>query len=144
MADAASLTDAIALLNLYQTQYTQTDKLWNYFGTVTLAVLAFSLGSERATKTFKEAGVIVGGYVLFCVGNFSALSKAHAQLIEFAGHAQRGARSAGVAMEHLMPLPLPELTGFYWCVVAAVGMGILAISGWRQPARRGRSGRSDA
>ncbi len=37
---------ATELLGVYQTQYAQTDKLWSYFGTVTLAVLAFTLGSK--------------------------------------------------------------------------------------------------
>ena len=119
------------MLELYQTQYTQTDKLWGYFGTVTLAVLAFSLGSEKATKSMKEAGIIIIGYLVFCFGNYSALYKAQAQLIEFSTYASNAAKLAGIPFKHLAPFELAWLTGFYWCVVAAVSIGIILITRWR-------------
>ena len=132
MAENSFLSDAIALLNLYQTQYTQTDKLWGYFGTVTLAVLAFALGSEKATKTIKEAGLVITGYLVFCIGNFMALFKAQEQLCEFAAHAKKAADKAQIPFEHLAPLTLSNITWFYWCVVVAVSIGIMAITWWRR------------
>lgn len=128
---AEPINNAISLLELYQTQYTQTDKLWGYFGTVTLAIIAFSLGSEKATKTMKEASIVIAGYVVFCFGNYSALSKAQEQLIEFATHASDAANAAGIPFKHLAPFDLAWLSGFYWCVVAAVSIGIVLISRWR-------------
>lgn len=44
MADSLSLKET---LDIYQTQYTQVDKLWSYFGTFTLAILGFTIGSEK-------------------------------------------------------------------------------------------------
>jgi hypothetical protein len=117
---------------LYQAQYTQTDKLWGYFGTVTLAILAFALGSDKATRTVKEAGIVITGYLVFCSGNFKALFKAQEQLDEFARHAIEKADKAGIPFEHLDPLSPDSIIWFYWCVVVAVSIGIMAITWWRR------------
>jgi len=128
----SAVTNAISLLDLYQTQYSQTDKLWGYFGTVTLAVLAFSLGSEKATKTIKESGLIIAGYFIFCIGNFMALSKAQEQLEEFAFYAIDASKKAGIPFNNLEPFNLNYITWFYWCVAVAVFIGIIVITWWRQ------------
>lgn len=128
MQEINSIADAVALLNLYQTQYTQTDKLWGYFATITLAVLAFVLGSEKATKTKKEAGLIVTGYFVFCIGNYSALSKAQEQLSIFAKHAMTYANKAGIPFNNLQPFDINFLSWFYWAVVISVSIGVLFIT----------------
>jgi len=126
------LTTAISLIELYHTQYAQTDALWGYFGTVTLAILAFTIGADRATKSFREAGTIVGGYLLFCTGNFSALSKAQLQLREFAKHAMEAAQSARIPLTELEPFSVENLSIFYWIVVSVVCIGILIITWLRR------------
>lgn len=68
---------AFNLYNMYQDQYSQVDKLWNYFGIVSLAVAGFTLGNEKATKSITEPIVIILGYLAFCVGNYLALIKGH-------------------------------------------------------------------
>ncbi len=131
MQETNLIADAVALLNLYQAQYTQTDKLWGYFATVTLAVLAFALGSEKATKTKKEASLIVIGYLVFCIGNYSALSKAQEQLNIFAKHAMTYASKAGIPFNNLQPFDTTCLSLFYAAVVISVSIGILFITRWR-------------
>lgn len=117
--------------DLYQTQYSQVDKLWSYFGTITLAVLGFSIGSDKATKSIKEAAIIIFGYLVFCAGNFKALSHAQEQLVDFAGMAMRAANAKGIEMKSLEPLSTSSMSWFYWCVVVAVCAGIAFIT-WRR------------
>ena len=131
MSDINLIADASALLNLYQTQYTQTDKLWGYFTTITLAILGFAIGSEKATKTLKESSLIVGGYIIFCIGNYSALSKAQEQLIVFASHATEYSIKAGIPFTNLHPFNVEWLSYFYFSVVASVSASIIAINRWR-------------
>jgi hypothetical protein len=134
MAEFLSLKDAF---DLYQTQYSQVDKLWSYFGTVTLAVLGFSIGSDKATKSIKEAAIIIVGYLMFCVGNFKALLLGQKQLIDFAHIAMEVAKAKGIIVESLEPLSTSAVSQFYWCVVAAVCVGIAFIT-WRRQVERQR------
>jgi hypothetical protein len=78
------MTKLKGALDLYLAQYTVSDKLWAYFSMVTIAVLGFSIGSDKVSKSFLEASIVVSGYVVFCVGSYSALSLLQVQLIQFA------------------------------------------------------------
>lgn len=118
-------------LDLYSSQYGATDKLWSYFSSITLAVLGFSVASDKVSKSFVEATVVVLGYVIFCFGNFSALYLSHSQLIEFAALVQPIADKYQVKLTTLTPLPLCSIAGFYWSTVVAVCGGILFIT-WRR------------
>lgn len=129
MEPTLGLKDA---LDIYQTQYGQVDLLWNYFSVVTLAVLGFAIGSEKATASLREASLIVAGYLVFCIGNASALFLGHGQLIEFARLAIAAGQRQGLDMAYLAPLPTGEIRAFYWAVVASVCLGVLAISHWRR------------
>jgi len=129
MADLMNLKEA---LDLYQTQYSQVDTLWSYFGTITVAVLGFTIGSEKATRSRWEVGIVILGYLVFCVGNFMALSLGQAQLIDFARVAMDVSRAKGIALRSLEPLSRSAIAVFYWCVVAAVCIGISLIARRRQ------------
>jgi|GEM_PF-1668112 len=121
-------------LDLYQTQYSQVDKVWSYFGTVTLAVLGFTIGSDKATKSMKEVSAVICGYLVFCIGNFSALSLGQRQLIDFANIAMNTAESDAIRLDSLKPLTLCSIAFFYWCVVTAVCIGVIFIAWKRQHA----------
>jgi hypothetical protein len=71
-------------IDLYHTQYSQVNKVWSYLGTVTAAMLGFTIGSDKATRSMKDVTAIICGYLVFCIGNFSALSLGQRQLIDFA------------------------------------------------------------
>lgn len=77
MADISTLLDTISV---YQTQYDQVDKLWNYFSVVTLAMVGFVIGNDKATRTLKEPLAIVAVYWVFCIGNHAALITGQEQL----------------------------------------------------------------
>lgn len=124
-----------AALDLYATQYSATDRLWAYFSSVTLAILGFSVASDKVSKSFVEASVVVLGYLVFCIGNFSALHLSHRQLIEFAVIAEPIAKKYEVSLTTLTPLPLASVTWFYWAVVIAVSCGVLFIT-WRRNAAK--------
>jgi hypothetical protein len=129
MADPFSLKEA---LDIYQTQYSQVDRLWSYFGTFTLAILGFTIGSEKATKSIKEVAAIIIGYLVFCSGNFKALILGQEQLLEFAEFARKAAKYKQVKLDSLYPLPLDDVTRYYWCVVTAVCIGVIFIAWKRQ------------
>ncbi len=122
------ISNAISLIELYQTQYAQTDILWKYFSVVTLAVLGFTLGSEEATMSLSKTLIIILGYLVFCLGNYSALKKAQTQLEEFAARAMDASVSADIPFETLTPFKTQTLVAFYWSVVVAVAIGISLIS----------------
>jgi hypothetical protein len=128
---AQELMELKAALDLYAGQYGATDKLWAYFSSVTLAVLGFSVASDKVSKSFVEASVVVAGYVIFCFGNFSALFLSHRQLIEIAAIARPIARKYNVALTTLEPIAATSVAWFYWIVVGAVCTGILFIT-WRR------------
>jgi hypothetical protein len=132
--EAAQLLELKAALDLYASQYSATDKLWAYFSSVTLAVLGFSVASDKVSKSFVEASIVVLGYVVFCVGNFSALYLSHQQLIEFAAIARPIARKYQVVLTVLEPFPAASVARFYWAVVASVCAGVLFIT-WRRRSR---------
>jgi hypothetical protein len=126
--DANSLSAIKAALDLYFAQYNATDKLWVYFAVVSLAVLGFSVASERVSRSFLEAAIVAIGYVVFAVGNFHALTLAQMQLIQFAALARRVANEHMVQMPALERSPLAEAACFYWAVVIAVCVAILLIT----------------
>jgi hypothetical protein len=130
----AELSELKSALDMYAVQYGATDKLWAYFSSVTLAVLGFSVASDKVSKSFVEAFIVVIGYVVFCFGNFSALHLSHEQLIEVAAIARPIAEKYNVSLSTLHPLPASAITAFYWVVVAAVCFGILFIT-WRRSAK---------
>ena len=76
-----SLTDAI---DIYQSQVEIVSTLWTFFGTVTLAVVGFTIGSDKATHSGTEVAIIIVGYAAFAlIGNLVALLMAYSDLIQF-------------------------------------------------------------
>ena len=125
------LAELKAALDLYATQYAATDKLWAYFSSVTLAVLGFSVASDKVSKSFMEASIVVASYVAFCIGNFSALYRSHQQLVEFAAITHPVALKYQVVLTTLEPFPAASVARFYWAVAIAISVGILFIT-WRR------------
>lgn len=130
----AELSDLKAALDMYTSQYGATDKLWTYFSSVTLAVLGFTIASDKVSKSFVEAFIVAIGYLVFCFGNFTALHLSQKQLIEFAAIARPVAAKYNVTLDTLQPLPAASIAVFYWAVVTAVCIGILVIT-WRRHAK---------
>lgn len=119
------------VLDLYFAQYGATDKLWAYFSSVTIAVIGFSVASDKVSKSFVEASFVVIGYLVFCFGNFQALLLSQKQLVQFADLARRVSEKHGVQMSELRPFSVQAETNFYWCVAIAVALSILLIT-WRR------------
>lgn len=129
--DIGNLTEVKSALDLYLSQYNATDKLWAYFSSVTLAVVGFSVASDKVSKSFFEASIVVIGYLLFCFGNFKALSLSQEQLVQFADLARAISEKNKVSMSALVPFPSDVAANFYWFVAIAVAASILLIT-WRR------------
>jgi hypothetical protein len=50
------MSDSLAVLksvmDIYQAQYSATDKLWGYFSPVTLALVAYTISSDKVFESF--------------------------------------------------------------------------------------------
>jgi hypothetical protein len=124
----SDLKDAFEAINIYQTQYTQVDKLWGYFSVVTLAMTGFVIGSERATQSFLEPIAIVAAYLVFCVGNHPALVAGQKQLEQFATIAKSYADKADLDVSSINPIPHTQVKRFHLSVIAAVCVGVIVVA----------------
>ena len=114
------LKDAI---DIYQTHYSQVDIVWGYFGTVSIALLGFTLGSDRVTQKRLEFRAVQIGYFVFSLGNYSALITGQADLIQinnFILTLQNNKENIIV----FSPIGLLWLSLFYWLVVASMLVGL--------------------
>lgn len=138
MADISTLLDTISV---YQTQYDQVDKLWNYFSVVTLAMVGFVIGNDKATRTLKEPLAIVAVYWVFCIGNHAALIRGQEQL-EQLGHMVTSQAieltSSGfdVSLGEFKPLSSASIGWFHLGVIAAISLGLMVVAYLRMQSRK--------
>ncbi|MBB1396742.1 hypothetical protein [Pseudoalteromonas sp. SG44-8] len=116
----------VDVFQMFQVQYSQVDKLWNYFGIISLAVAGFTIGNEKATRTIREPIAIVIGYLTFCVGNYIALIDGHKFLVVLADKYNEMASS--YALNYLEVSPALDITLFYIFVVITFTIAILVVS----------------
>lgn len=112
-------------LDLFQNHYAEVDTLWSYFGTLSTAVVGFVIGNESATRSYKTALMVVGGYLLFCVGNFSALAQGQEQLLNYWRYATRFPDDGLVLVQ---PIGVAEVASFYWAMAGMVCVGVFVIT----------------
>jgi hypothetical protein len=140
-------TDPLALfkiaMDMYQAQYTATDRLWGYFSAVSLAVVAYTISSEKITRLFPEAMTVVVTYVVFCIGNFAALAASQAQLLMLADLLRSRGASAGLNAATFQPFAVAELRGFYVAVVLAICVATLLLA-WHRGRRATNSPKAPA
>jgi hypothetical protein len=115
-------------MDMYQAQYTATDRLWGYFSAVSLAVVAYTISSEKITRVFPEAVTVVVTYLVFCLGNFAALAASQAQLLK---------------ASLFQPFSIAELRGFYAAVVLAICAATLLLA-WHRAKRATNIGKPPA
>lgn len=126
---ANEVSAMVEAFNMFQAQYDQVDKLWNYFGVISLAIAGFTIGSEKATRTIWEPIVIVIGYLSFCIGNFQALINGHGFLVTLADRYNDLAVDQG--LNHLKVHTVDEVTAFYVLVVITFTTAIILVSATR-------------
>ncbi|MDO6563169.1 hypothetical protein Q4488_07180 [Amphritea sp. 1_MG-2023] len=119
---------AFEAIKIYQTQYTQVDKLWGYFSVVTLAMIGFVLSSDIPPKSFLEPMTIVAAYLVFCIGNHQALIAGQKQLEQFAIIAQACAGKAELEVSSINPIPHTQIKKFHLSVVIAVSIGVMIVA----------------
>jgi hypothetical protein len=115
-------------MDMHQAQYAATDRLWGYFSVVSLAVVAYSISSEKITRVFPEAITVVVTYVVFCIGNFAALAASQAQLLMLAEILRNRGASAGLNAASFQPFSVEELRGFYLAVVLAICVATILLA----------------
>jgi hypothetical protein len=126
-------------MDMYQAQYTATDKLWAYFSTVSLALVAYTISSDKVTRGLPEISAAVGAYVVFCFGNFWALRASQTQLVALAEVVRSKAKAENVDLASFSPFSAYEVGAFYWLVVIAIGVASVALA-WHRGGARTNSG----
>jgi hypothetical protein len=116
---------------MYQAQYTATDKLWAYFSTVSLALVAYTISSDKVTRVFPEAVAAVAAYLTFCVGNFSALSAAQEQLLALARIVRTQGSQHKLTEDNFRVFSSQEVAWFYWLVVAVIVGASIGLAWYR-------------
>ena len=132
MDGMSTVMDAIGL---YQTQYGQVDTIWGYYSVVTLAVVGFVLGSDKAVRTMREPLAIVGAYLVFCIGNHLALREEYAQLRQLSDIAIKLAEPLEMDISSFEPMPQWLIQGTHAAFVIAVCAGVLFVARSRIRAR---------
>lgn len=124
--------EALALfklaIDMYQAQYSATDRLWGYFSAVSLAVVAYTISSEKVTRVFPQAVTVVVAYLVFCVGNFGALSMAQRQLVVIAEVVRAHGKLAGIDAAAFQPYSVAQVQGFYIAVVSTICLATLLLA----------------
>src|SRR5262245_42405609 len=126
-----SVKDAIAL---YQSQLGIVNGLWTFFGTVTLAVVGFTVGSAKGTHSAAEVALNIGGYAVFAIfGNLTALRSAYRDLQQFSQLIDNrvALHPAGLPALHFVVPSIRLVTVFYVGIVIAVSLAIVAYSRFR-------------
>jgi len=124
--------ELVEVISLYQTQYSLVDAIWGYFSVATIAVAGFVLGSEKATKSMKEPMAILGAYLVFCIGNHSALASGQRQLHQLATLVQEVSKEKTIDLSSFVPLDVCDIKLFHAGVVVAVCIGVLTVAKLRQ------------
>ncbi|MGX9459877.1 hypothetical protein ACWXWU_01360 [Shewanella sp. A14] len=119
---------AFEAINIYQTQYTQVDKLWGYFSIVTLAMCGFAIGGKIPPDSFVESLAIIAAYLVFCVGNHQALIAGQKQLEQFATIAKSCANKAHLEVDSIDPIPHTQIKKFHLSVIVAVSIGVIIVA----------------
>lgn len=132
---STSLGDLKTLFDMYHSQMDITDKLWTYFQVITLTIVGFTVGSNKITHSRRDAGIVIGAYVVFCAGNFSALWQAQNTLVSLGGVVTSCAEKLNVAVNIFLLTP-KLIACFYWPMVLAVAVGIYMLT--RQRLREGK------
>lgn len=130
-----SLTLLKTAIDMYQAQYTATDKLWAYFSTVSLALVAYTISSDKVTRVFPEALTAVAAYLTFCIGNFSALSAAQEQLLALARMVRTQGAPHGITDANFRVFTTAEVAWFYWLVVVVIAAASIGLAAFRGKAK---------
>jgi hypothetical protein len=119
-------------LDIYQAQYTATDRLWSYFSTVTLGVVGFSIASDKVGKSLAECWVVAVAYLVFCIGNYMALELSQQMLVQFAELARTVARNNKLDLPTVQSLPAAQVMYFHIAIALMVASGIVGVGWWRR------------
>ena len=122
-----SLKDAI---EIYQSQYSLVDSIWAYYATVTLAVLGYTIGSDRPTQKLLEFRAIQSAYFLFSLGNLIALIFAQSDLIRISKYIDT--LGSGISFS---PVGLEPMVVFHVFVTVSVIFALSLIYRARQSRR---------
>jgi drug/metabolite transporter superfamily protein YnfA len=71
-------------LDIYLKQRESTHKIWGYFSAVSLAVLGYTVGSDKVNWSSLTYLLIGGGYVIFAIANLFVLHSSQVALRSYA------------------------------------------------------------
>jgi hypothetical protein len=103
-------------LELFQNQIVNMDSLWAYYSSATLAVLGFTVASDKATRSRHEISVIQLGFLLFAIGNAFSIAASQVTLIKL----NDLVTDANGSVEIVSAFPVPAVIAFHIIVTLSV------------------------
>jgi len=112
----------LKLLEISQHQTELVDKGWQFFSTVTLAVLGVVLGADKFRTTKALRLIALGGYIVFAFGNLLAILRAQNGAIRYITLINR--EMVNQKLTEIVPLydpfPLWQLVLFHVAITCTV------------------------
>ncbi|GGA81516.1 hypothetical protein GCM10011369_24350 [Neiella marina] len=94
-----------------------------------MGTAGFVIGSEKATKSFKEPLFILIGYLVFTAGNFSALANGQAVLHDLSKNLVKLSENHDIVnLSQLKAYSVAQVACFYWSTVVAFCAVIIVLS----------------
>ena len=100
-------------------------QMWQFFSTVTLGVLGFTVGSKHAIREPNNAKIVILGYVIFAIANGTAVITSQLELCRMAD-GLKPLYSKAISIDNFGVAPLSPwlFLLFYVAVVLAVTYAI--------------------
>ncbi|MCL6264758.1 hypothetical protein [Craterilacuibacter sp. RT1T] len=114
-------------MGVYQAHYAQVDGLWKYFQAVTMAVVGWVIVNDKLLQSRLKLIAFLLGYLIFCVGNYSALRVGQGQLLMLEKVVNENSSSVK-GFSELKALSVDEISIFYGGVVLAVVVGVSLLA----------------
>lgn len=128
MSDPLGVKDA---LELFAAHREAIIKMWGFYSTVTLAILGFTIGSEKAAHDLTTTRIIQVGYGVFALANMTAIATSQWELLAMAETIKTHVLPANLAGLTSSPIHPGFFIAFHLVIAAAVIYGIQRAYQWR-------------
>jgi hypothetical protein len=103
-------------------------EMWSFFSIATLGVLGFTVGSEKATLTRRQATILQLGFLTFAIANLFVIFTSQQELQSMVGEVTALARKAGYPGFATVTVTSPCMFAAFHLVVSAFVVGAIEVS----------------
>ena len=115
--------------DIYQKHSDSLHRLWAYFQVVSLAVLGYTIGSEKANWATSTYLLIAGSYFFFAVANQWVIVLSQRELEAFGGAVAEAAKNCGAVGKKLIVQPVnSKKVAFFHTVSLLIVLGAIGAA----------------